>query len=106
MRNDAERSPEDLFDGLPQGLAICRAVQEAIHDWRSVYDGDEEPSRLPASPGPCIRLASGAVVTTCAAASAARPATAGARRAIHMIISIGSPVAGPGSPSASRTSPL
>jgi hypothetical protein len=30
MRNDAERSPEDLFDGFPKGLAICRAVQEAV----------------------------------------------------------------------------
>lgn len=30
MRDDAERSPEDLFDGFPEGLAICRAVQRAI----------------------------------------------------------------------------
>ena len=30
MRDKAERNPEDLFDRFPQGLAICRAVQEAV----------------------------------------------------------------------------
>lgn len=27
---DAERGPEDLFAGFPRGLAVCRAVQEAV----------------------------------------------------------------------------
>jgi hypothetical protein len=30
MRDDAEGSPEDLFDGFPTGLAICRAIQNAV----------------------------------------------------------------------------
>lgn len=30
MRDEAA-SPEDLFHGFPEGLAICRAVQEAVH---------------------------------------------------------------------------
>lgn len=29
MRHDAA-TPEDLFQGFPKGLAICRAVQEAV----------------------------------------------------------------------------
>lgn len=30
MRDEAERSPEDLFEGFPEALAICRAAQEAV----------------------------------------------------------------------------
>lgn len=30
MRDDLARRPEDLFDGFPQGLAICHAVREAV----------------------------------------------------------------------------
>lgn len=30
MHDEAERSPEDLFDGFPEGLAICNAAQEAV----------------------------------------------------------------------------
>ncbi|HSF37204.1 MAG TPA: DUF5655 domain-containing protein [Nocardioides sp.] len=26
----AGRSPEDLFDGFPRGLAVCRAVEQAV----------------------------------------------------------------------------
>ena len=30
MRDEAERSPEDLFEGFPEALAICRAAQDAV----------------------------------------------------------------------------
>lgn len=30
MTGVAGRSPEDLFDGFPRGLAVCRAVEQAV----------------------------------------------------------------------------
>lgn len=30
MVNDADLSPEDLFHGFPEGLAICHRVQQAV----------------------------------------------------------------------------
>ena len=30
MSGDAVRRPEDLFDGYPRGLSVCRAVQRAV----------------------------------------------------------------------------
>lgn len=30
MNDEAERSPEELFDGFPEGLAICNAAREAV----------------------------------------------------------------------------
>lgn len=30
MSDDAPRSPEELFDGHPDGLAICRRVQQVL----------------------------------------------------------------------------
>ena len=30
MTGEAGRRPEDLFDGFPRGLAVCRAVEQAV----------------------------------------------------------------------------
>lgn len=30
MTREAGRRPEDLFDGFPRGLAVCRAVEQAV----------------------------------------------------------------------------
>jgi len=30
MSDDAPRSPQELFDGFPEGLAILRRVQQAV----------------------------------------------------------------------------
>lgn len=30
MTVPTDRTPEDLFDGFPEGLAVCRAVQQAV----------------------------------------------------------------------------
>ena len=30
MSDDAPRGPEELFDGYPDGLAICRRVQQVL----------------------------------------------------------------------------
>lgn len=30
MTGEAGRRPEDLFDGFPRGLAVCRAVEQAL----------------------------------------------------------------------------
>lgn len=32
MREDAERSPEDLFDGFPETLAVCREIQQVVSE--------------------------------------------------------------------------
>jgi hypothetical protein len=36
MSDDAPLSPEELFDGYPDGLAICRRIQQVMSDFGDV----------------------------------------------------------------------
>lgn len=36
MSDDAPRSPQELFDGYPDGLAICRRVQQVLSAFADV----------------------------------------------------------------------
>jgi hypothetical protein len=44
--DDPERSPEDFFDGHPDGLTLYNAVARAVGDiGEAAVKGDDEPDR-------------------------------------------------------------